>query len=88
MTKQGVDIFVIMNKQKLKRIMSITFDTGPRLIVVFQTDEPGCRCHEEEVAEFSNILQQNVNKVKKKIKFLFLGDFNAKRSLKSFSHSA
>ena len=47
-TRQGVDIFVIMNEQKSKRIMSITFDTSSGMIVVFQTDEPGSRCHEEE----------------------------------------
>ena len=68
--------------------MSITFDTSSGMIIVFQTGEPGSRCHEEEVIKFYNILQQNLNKVIKKMKFLFLGDFNAERSLKLLSHSA
>ena len=40
------------------------------------------------IVKFYNILEQNFSKVEKKMKFLFLGDFTAKRSLKLLSHSA
>ena len=80
--RQGVNIFTILREQISKRIMSITFVTSSGMIVVLQNHEPGSTCNEENVAKFFNILKQNVNKVKKKMTFLVLGNFDAKRSLK------
>ena len=84
--RQGVAIVIekelskCMNSYALtsERIMSVTLKTNTGSVTIIQVHVPDSNYDDDEVENFYNILQQEIDTIPKKLTVLLNGDFNAR----------
>ena len=61
-----------------ERIMSVTLKTNTGSVTIIQVYAPDSNYDDDEVENFYNILQQEIDTIPKKSTVLLIGDFNAR----------
>ena len=61
-----------------ERLMSVSFDTTEGILTIIQVYAPDSSYPEADIDEFYDSLQQHINSLPSKNKYILLGDFNAK----------
>ena len=84
--RQGVAIVIEKELSKCmtsyaltsERIMSVTLKTNTGSVTIIQVHVPDSNYDDDEVENFYNILQQEIDTIPKKLTVLLNGDFNAR----------